>query len=92
MPTTTRTFEGLAGAGLAPVPPTAARARGGFVAARLASPDAAAAVVRGLRDEGVWIDARGPLARLGPAPYVTDDELDRGVEAFVRHARLAARS
>ena len=47
--------------------------------------------VRGLRDEGVWIDARGPLARLGPAPYVTDDELDLGVEAFVRHA-LAARS
>lgn len=61
------------------------------MAARLASPDSAAAVVRGLRDEGVSIDARGPLARLGPAPYVTD-ALDRGVEAFVRHARLAARS
>ncbi len=88
---TTRIFEGLAGAGLTLVSPADARARGGFVAARLASPEAASAVVKALRDEGVWIDARGPVARLGPAPYVTDDELDLGVEAFVRHA-LAARS
>lgn len=87
---TTRIFEALAAAGLALASPAEPGARGGFVAARLACPAAASAVVKSLRDDGVWIDARGPVARLGPAPYVTDDELDRGVEAFVRQARAAS--
>jgi len=55
--------------------PRAAEARGGFVAYRVAN---ASRVVAGLRDEGVFVDARDDVLRLGPAPYLTDDELDRG--------------
>lgn len=83
---TTRIYEALAAQGLALASPAEPRARGGFVAVRLASPEAATAVVKRLRDENVWIDARGPVARLGPAPYVTDEEIDQGVRAFVRAA------
>jgi len=59
--------------------PRAAEERGGFVALRL--PDAAAAVQR-LRARGVWADARGDVLRFGPAPYTTDDEIDRALEAL----------
>jgi selenocysteine lyase/cysteine desulfurase len=54
--------------------------RGGFVTLRVA---AASRVVGELRHRGVWVDARGDLLRLGPAPYLTDDEIDRGVTAVV---------
>jgi kynureninase len=64
--------------------PRAPDARAGFVAVRVAD---APAVVAALRAEGVFVDARGDLVRLGPAPYLTDDELDRGVAAFLRAAR-----
>lgn len=64
--------------------PRAPEGRAGFVAVRVAH---AAAVVDSLRAEGVFVDARGDLVRLGPAPYLTDDEIDRGVASFLRAAR-----
>ena len=58
--------------------------RAGFVALRL-PPGRANGLVRSLRAEGVYVDARGDLLRLGPAPYVTDDEIDEGMAALGRH-------
>ncbi len=55
--------------------------RGGFVAARV--PQALAAV-EALRAEGVHTDSRGELLRLGPAPYLSDAEIERGLDAVVR--------
>jgi kynureninase len=52
--------------------------RGGFVTIRRAD---AGDLVRRLRERGVFTDARGDGLRLGPAPYLTDDEIDRGVDA-----------
>ena len=46
--------------------------RGGFLAIRAA---AAAELSARLRRQGVWCDARGDLLRLGPAPYLRDDQL-----------------
>ena len=54
--------------------------RGGFVSVRFA--DAAARCER-LRARGVFVDHRGELLRIGPAPYTTDDELDAGVAAVL---------
>ena len=45
--------------------------------------DASKDVVARLRARGVMTDARGDRLRLGPAPYLTDDEIDRGVAAVV---------
>jgi kynureninase len=45
---------------------------GGFLALR--SP-VAATLVPSLRARGVWIDARGDVLRLGPAPYLSDRQL-----------------
>ena len=39
-------------------------------------------LVRTLRGRDVWVDARRDLLRLGPAPYVTDDQLDRALTAL----------
>ena len=58
--------------------------RGGFVA--LQTPRAQELSV-GLRDDGVFTDARGDMLRLGPAPYLTDAEIDEAV-ALLR-ARVA---
>lgn len=58
--------------------------RGGFVSLRH---PAAGAICERLRHEGVWVDSRGDLLRLGPAPYITDDEIDRGVATTLRVAR-----
>jgi len=52
--------------------------RGGFVAVR--SPRAGEVVGR-LRERGVFVDSRRDLLRLGPAPYLTDAEIDEGVLA-----------
>jgi kynureninase len=46
--------------------------RGGFLAIRAAR---AQAFARELRRRGVLCDARGDLLRLGPAPYLRDDQL-----------------
>lgn len=60
--------------------------RGGFVAAVV--PDAHHVVAR-LREHGVLVDARGDRLRFGPAPYLTDDEIDRGISLAVDEIRRA---
>lgn len=68
--------------GVAIATPLADADRGGFVALR--TPRAHDLSSR-LREDGVFTDSRGELLRIGPAPYVTDDEIDAGM------ARLRAR-
>jgi selenocysteine lyase/cysteine desulfurase len=53
--------------------------RGGFVAL---GTDRAGSFVSALRSEGIYADARGSILRLGPAPYVTDDEIDAAMRAL----------
>ena len=55
--------------------PRVDESRGGFVAFRVPN---ASRVVAALRREGVFADARDDILRLGPAPYLTNEELDRG--------------
>ena len=50
--------------------------RGGFLA--LVAPGADELTAR-LRERGVFTDHRGPVLRLGPAPYVTDTQLDEAI-------------
>lgn len=85
---TERIGEALRAYGHDVVTPRTEGERGGFVAVRVANPDE---VIERSRRDGVLFDARGPIVRLGPAPYVTDEELERGVSVFVTHARQAAR-
>ncbi|WP_437681351.1 aminotransferase class V-fold PLP-dependent enzyme [Sorangium sp. So ce131] len=54
--------------------------RGGFVAVRAAQ---AGDVVLRLRARGVLVDARRDVLRIGPAPFLTDAEIDQGVAAVV---------
>ena len=61
--------------------------RGGFVALRQAR---AAEIAKRARARGVFVDARGDLLRLGPAPYLTDEEIDRGVEVVITLSREVA--
>jgi len=77
---TERILNGLEGFDVA----TPRDARGGFVSVRVRD---ARHVVEGLRARNVFVDARGELVRLGPAPYLTDDEVDRGVAIFREVAR-----
>lgn len=68
--------------GVAPcLTPRADALRGGFLAYRV---EHAREVVSALRERGVHADARADVLRLGPAPYVDDDELD----AAGAHVRL----
>ncbi len=60
--------------------PEAPAARGGFVALR--TPHAAAAT-RALRERGIYVDSRGDVLRFGPAPYLRDHELERGIAEYV---------
>ena len=53
--------------------------RGGFLALRIPR---AIDVSRTLRGRGVVVDARGDVLRLGPAPYLRDDQLDDAVAAL----------
>ena len=53
--------------------------RGGFVTVEI---DDASRVVAALRERDVHTDARGRMLRFGPAPYVTDDEIDRAIAAL----------
>ena len=60
---------------------------GGFLAIRLPGTDGlpdAGTVRSRLREAGILTDHRGDLLRLGPAPYLTDPQLDEAVEAFGR--------
>lgn len=52
---------------------------GGFLALR--SP-VAGRICDALRDRGVYTDHRGAVLRLGPAPYVTDAQIDDAVAAL----------
>jgi kynureninase len=58
--------------------------RAGFVAVRVAD---APTLARSLASQGVWCDARGERLRLGPAPYVTNEQLLRCVEHLAEAAR-----
>ena len=79
---TQRLIDGLDGFQIAT--PRAPEQRGGFVAIRVPR---AGELVEALSAEGILTDSRGELLRLGPAPYLTDDELDRGIAAVRRLAR-----
>ena len=46
-------------------------------------------VVERLRARRVFVDARRDLIRIGPAPYLTNDEIDRGVRAVVEESQRA---
>lgn len=81
---TARLIERASALSLEVATPRAEERRGGFVALRLAD---AGAAVDGLRAAGVWVDARGDLLRLGPAPYTTDEEIDQAMEALGAWAR-----
>lgn len=52
---------------------------GGFLALR--SPQARE-ISAGLRERGVWTDHRGDIVRLGPAPYLSDEQLRLAIEAL----------
>jgi kynureninase len=58
--------------------------RGGFLALRAPR---ATALARQLRAEGVYTDARGQILRIGPAPYVSDEQLRDAVAALGRVGR-----
>jgi kynureninase len=43
----------------------------------------AATVVAELFRQGVWVDARANKVRLGPAPYLLDEEIEQGVTELI---------
>ena len=53
--------------------------RGGFLAIRTAP---AKDIAHRLREGGVHVDARGDILRMGPAPYLRDDQLRDAVRAL----------
>lgn len=72
---------GLGGAVASPRDP---ERRGGFVAVRSAR---AGEVVARLRARRIFVDSRRDLVRLGPAPYLTDAEIDEGTRAAAEEIR-----
>jgi len=52
--------------------------RGGFVAIR--SPNASRVITR-LRERSIFADSRRDIVRLGPAPYLHDEEIEQGTRA-----------
>lgn len=58
--------------------------RGGFLALRTPH---AAGIAAALRARGVFVDARGDVLRLGPAPYLDDRQLDDGIAALAEAVR-----
>ncbi|MCA9518910.1 MAG: kynureninase, partial [Myxococcales bacterium] len=88
---TTRLRDGLAAAGLlgrafdlaAPDPARVA----GFLALRTPAADVWS---RHLADRGVLTDSRGEILRLGPAPYLSDAQLDEAVGVIADVARELA--
>ena len=71
MQQTSRLIEQLGAEGL--LSPIEADQRGGFVAYRVKQ---ASEMVNRLREAGIFADSRGSVIRFGPAPYITDAELD----------------
>jgi kynureninase len=53
--------------------------RGGFLAIRASN---ARTLAQRLRERGVFVDARGDVLRMGPAPYLRDDQLTDAVAAL----------
>lgn len=80
---TSRIVDALSNAGLNVVSSSDPARRAGFVATKVKD---AHRVVEQLRQENVFADARGDMLRLGPAPYLLDEEIDRGVQAVLRLA------
>jgi kynureninase len=66
-------------ASVAHVEPMPLDQRGGFVAIRTPQ---ARELARGLRERDVFVDARGEVMRMGPAPYLRDDQLTDAVAAL----------
>jgi kynureninase len=60
---------------------------GGFLALRTTR---AAEITRRLRGRGVWTDSRGDLLRLGPAPYLRDDQLRAALSELREASRETA--
>jgi len=52
---------------------------GGFLALRSTN---AGEISAALRQRGIWTDYRGDIVRLGPAPYLTDEQLRLAIEAL----------
>lgn len=71
-------------AGLQVVTPRDPQRRGGFVTV---ASERSADLVQGMRERGVFVDARGKNLRLGPAPYLLDEELERGADTLVEVAQ-----
>jgi len=59
----------------------AAERRAGFLAIHTPR---ASELVRALRLEAVFADARGDILRLGPAPYLSDDQIRSGIATLSR--------
>lgn len=57
---------------------------GGFLALRSSR---AGELRAALKERGVWTDHRGDVLRLGPAPYLADDQIQAAVEALGEAAR-----
>ena len=76
---TQRFIDGLAGFAV-----RTPASRGGFVTVEL---DDARGTVARLRERGVLVDSRARLLRFGPAPYTTDEEIDRALAIFGEVAR-----
>ena len=64
---------------VASLEPMPLKQRGGFVAVRTSQ---ARDLAHRLRERGVFVDARGDVLRMGPAPYLRDDQLTDAVAAF----------
>jgi kynureninase len=56
------------------VSPIDSNLRGGFLAYRVADPSA---LVARLRTHQIYADSRGSIIRFGPAPYITDSEIQK---------------
>jgi kynureninase len=76
---TQRLIDGLRGFEIAT--PSEPDRRAGFVSLRTPR---AGQLVEVLKGEGILTDARGELLRLGPAPYLLDEELDRAIAILNR--------
>ena len=62
------------------ITPSHAEARGGFVALHVEQADQ---WVTALRQENIFTDARGSSLRLGPAPYLSFEDLDRAIKVLL---------
>jgi len=59
--------------------------RAGFLALRCAAAESLSAA---LKARGVFTDSRGDILRLGPAPYLTNDQLRAAVQALRETAQM----